>query len=85
MAHEFSLNDTVNNILYSLTFRFLRSNVIGYAIFNVMCLNKYFVSFFSKAPSARRLIFRRCRALWAPGCLREEQSVHTLPSVGGWS
>lgn len=85
MAREFSFNGTVNSILYSLTFRFLRSNVIGCAIFNAVCLNKCFASCFSKALSASRLIFKRWHALWAPGCLREEHSVHTLPSVGGWS
>lgn len=81
MVHEFSLNDTLDNIVYYLTFRFLWSNVIGYATFNMMCANKYFVSFLYKAPSASRLIFKRCRAVSTAGCW----SVHTVPSVGGWS
>lgn len=58
-VHGFSLNDTLNNILCYLTFRFLRGNLIGCAIFHVMCSNKYFVSFLYKAPSASRLLFKR--------------------------
>lgn len=67
-----------------LTFRFLWTSVIGQAIFNVMGLHKYFVSFLHQALSAGRLIFKGCvprplEAAW------ERSSVRALPSVGGQS
>lgn len=50
-AIQFHYNQLGNIIVATkvvLTFRFLWSNVIGQAIFNVMCLHKYFVSFLYK-------------------------------------
>lgn len=67
-----------------ITLRFLCSNVTGQAIFNAMCLHKYFVSFLCQALSAGRLVFKACvpcplEAAW------ERSSVCALPSVGGWA
>lgn len=50
VVDEFILNDTSKNILHYLIFRVSRSNETGYAIFNVVHLNKYFVNFLYKAP-----------------------------------
>lgn len=65
-----------------LTFRFLWTNVIDQAIFSVMGLNKYFVSFLYQAFSAGRLVSKGC-VPWPSEAAGERSSVHALPSVGG--
>lgn len=62
-----------------LTFRFLCK-----AIFNVMALHEYFVSFLYRALSAGRLIGNGC-VPWPLEAAWERSSVRALPSVGGWA
>lgn len=62
-----------------LTFRFLCQ-----AIFNVMALHEYFVSFLYRALSAVRLMGKGC-VPWPLEAAWERSSVRALPSVGGWA